>query len=38
MIFDINKYYEEKKIKLVIVKFTDYVMVVGKIGGRKKKE
>jgi hypothetical protein len=27
MIFDIHKYSKEKKIKLVIVEFTDYAMV-----------
>jgi hypothetical protein len=27
MIFDIHRYYEEKKVKLAIVEFTDYAMV-----------
>jgi hypothetical protein len=27
MIFDIHRYSEEKKVKLVIVEFTNYVMV-----------
>jgi ABC-type metal ion transport system substrate-binding protein len=27
MIFDIDIYSEEKKLKLVVVEFTDYVMV-----------
>ena len=27
MIFDIHRYFEEKKVKLVVVEFTDYVMV-----------
>jgi hypothetical protein len=27
MIFDIHMYYEEKKVKLAVVEFTDYAMV-----------
>ena len=27
MIFDIHRYFKEKKVKLVVVKFTDYAMV-----------
>jgi hypothetical protein len=27
MIFDLHRYSEEKKVKLVVVEFTDYVMV-----------
>jgi hypothetical protein len=27
MIFDIHRYSEEKKVKLVVVKFTNYAMV-----------
>jgi hypothetical protein len=27
MIFDIHRYSEEKKVKLVVVEFTDYAMV-----------
>jgi hypothetical protein len=27
MIFDIHKYSKEKKVKLVVVEFTDYAMV-----------
>jgi hypothetical protein len=34
MIFDIYRFSEEKKVKLVVMEFTDYAW----FGGRKKKE
>ena len=27
MIFDIHRYFEEKKVKLIVVEFTNYIMV-----------